>query len=729
MNIPTARDDFERVLSEHLWTLIPQVYRDRDGLGDTPGALRALVEVIAGQAAQLRRSHDRLWDDQQIELCADWAVPYIGALLGTRTLPAMSQRGRRIDVAKSIYYRRRKGTPAVLEQLASDITGWDAALVEGFKRLARLPHPLDAPRDAMEWAAVAPMASPLQMERVGGPFDRLQHMPDIAAGGCHGINRMAVHLYRLRAVPLQGVVPLPQGTVADAYTFDPSGRDVPLFARRGRTGGEGDALDPDGWRPARAWDVPAPIPCRLLGEEVFVLTPAVQTALRDFGLTDAQVDELRPLLGRVFAGLTRLRTALLTRPSSGVFLGAATLREIRRLALIDDCGKAQMLPRSIRVELDGAAAVPLTDMAAGSLADWDDPRATVPLVIDPERGRFRFPGGTPDGVLTTDHHIGQAAPIGATSLRHPQQLPTPDRQRTDGEPITAPNLPLNGTLRLSGNATWGQPNNRNGVVDLAIHADAGTRPYLRLTGNWRLNATEDGNASLHLDGLWIGAEAGGAAALVLDGDWEHVRLTNVTLDPGGALTEDAGSPVLPAIDLVVRGRVELLEIDSCILGRVRTIGGQIDEIRAADSIFDDRLALAPLDDTDIHLDRCTVNGAVQGRRAWISNTLIRRWLSPVDRQAGCFRFSAAREDSSPPQSYRAHLLAGNTGLFLSTRFGNPDYMRLRRHGPDAVLTGGENGQEMGAFHALADNARLAALKTKISEYAPLGVLPIYRFET
>ena len=56
-------------------------------------------------------------------------------------------------------------------------------------------------------------------------------------------------------------------------------------------------------------------------------------------------------------------------------------------------------------------------------------------------------------------------------------------------------------------------------------------------------------------------------------------------------------------------------------------------------------------------------------------------------------------------------------------------MRLRRHGPDAVLTGGENGQEMGAFHALADNARLAALKTKISEYAPLGVLPIYRFET
>ena len=35
MNIPTARDDFERVLSEHLWTLIPQVYRDRDGLGSS----------------------------------------------------------------------------------------------------------------------------------------------------------------------------------------------------------------------------------------------------------------------------------------------------------------------------------------------------------------------------------------------------------------------------------------------------------------------------------------------------------------------------------------------------------------------------------------------------------------------------------------------------------------------------------------------------------------------
>lgn len=729
MTAPTARDEFDVVLAEKLWTLIPQVYRDRDGDGDNPGALRALIEILAEQAAHLRRSHDRLWDDQMIELCADWAIPYIGALLDARTLPALARRGQRIDVAKTIYYRRRKGTPAVLEQLASDITGWDATLGEGFKRLARLPHPLDAPRDAAEWAAVAPLADPLSMERIGGPFDELQHLPDIAAGGRYGINRMSVRLYRLRAVQMQRVVPRAQGVVADAYTFDLSGRDTPLFARRGRTGDDGDALDWDGWRPARPWDPPAPIPCRLLGEEVFRLTPAAQQALLAFGLTQAQVDELEPLLGRDLHGVTRLRTALLTRPSAATFLGAATLAEIRRLSLIEECGKAQLIPRSVRVELDGNPIADHPQIASGSLANWADPRATAPLVIDPVRGRFRLPNGTPPGVLTTDHFIGQAAPIGATALRRPTALPTPNATRVNGQAIAAAHLPSQGNLRLTGNATWGQPSNRNGIRDLAIHAAPGDRPYIRLTADWTLAAHTDGNARLHLDGVWIGADSAGIQ-LILEGDWEEVTLSNVTLDPGGALTEDAGAPNLPPVELWVRGRVETLILDYAITSRIRTVdSGQIDEIRANDSVIDHPNALTPLLDTDIHLDRCAVTGSVRGRRAYISNSIIQRWLRPRDRQAGCFRFSAARDDSLPPPRYRSFLHPQGVSLFASARFGNPDYMRLRRHALPEIRLGGENGQEMGAFHALGDNARLSALRAKISEYSPFGVLPIYSFET
>ena len=108
-------DRFERYYTEKIWEWIPAVYKDEDGLAANPDVLRSLVEIIATQAATARRSIDRLWEDAFIELCDDWAVPYIGDLVGTRLVHALNRRGRRVDVARTIFYRRRKGTPRVLE--------------------------------------------------------------------------------------------------------------------------------------------------------------------------------------------------------------------------------------------------------------------------------------------------------------------------------------------------------------------------------------------------------------------------------------------------------------------------------------------------------------------------------------------------------------------------------------------------------------------------------------
>jgi hypothetical protein len=701
-------------------------------MGDTPGALRAIVEVLAPQAAHLRRSHDQLWDDQMIESCANWAVPYIGALLNTRVLPADAARGARIDVAKTIYYRKRAGTPAILEQLAADIAGWEGVLSEGFRRLARMPHPLDAPRDALAAPALAPMANPLEMSRNGKAFDSLQHMPDIALPngrrGQAGINRATLHLYRLRTAPLRGVWPRPHGVVDDAYTFDPSGRDVPLFARRGRIGSTGDALDWDGWQPAQAWDMPAPIACRLLGEEVYELSVATQEMLRGLLLPDGVVDELSPLLGRRLNGLSRLRVALLTCASSAQFLVPAIVAEIRAQALIRACGKAQLLPRSIRVEVDEAPAAPLVQTQAGALANWADPRMVRGLVIDPERGRFRFPAGTPAGRLRTDHFTGYADRIGAGGFARARALPVPDTSRSEGAQISAAQLPQNGALRLNGSATWGQPANRANITSLNIHASAGARPYIRLTSDWVLSAANAGNAILHLDGLWLGADSAGLA-LVLAGDWEEVRLSNITLDPGGALSQDQGADILPHLALRITGNVENLILEQTIAAEISTQGGQIEALRAEDCILQHPQALAPLPDTDITLNRCTILGAVGGRRVDISNSLIIGPVRPQDAQNGCFRFSAAPQGSALPHSYRSVVLPAGQTLFASQRFGNPDFARLRRHALAALRMGGENGQEIGAFHRLKDNARLAGLRTKISEYAPFGILPIYQFET
>ena len=79
----------------------------------------------------------QLYDDQFIETCADWAIPYIGDLIGYEPLHALGQaRGlARAEVAHTIALRRRKGTAAVLEQLARDVTGWNARAVEYFQLL------------------------------------------------------------------------------------------------------------------------------------------------------------------------------------------------------------------------------------------------------------------------------------------------------------------------------------------------------------------------------------------------------------------------------------------------------------------------------------------------------------------------------------------------------------------------------------------------------------------
>src|SRR5262249_58945648 len=109
------------------------------------GPLREMVNRIGAQAAILRRDFDRLLENQSIEACDDWVIPYIGDRIGTNLVASLDARGRRLDVAKTIYYRRRKGTVAVLEELAHDITGWDARVVEFFRRLGRTRHGLDPP--------------------------------------------------------------------------------------------------------------------------------------------------------------------------------------------------------------------------------------------------------------------------------------------------------------------------------------------------------------------------------------------------------------------------------------------------------------------------------------------------------------------------------------------------------------------------------------------------------
>jgi hypothetical protein len=214
---------------QKLLELLPVVYRLRDA---GSGALEGLLTVIAEQAEVLQENLAQLYDDLFIETCADWVVPYIGDLIGFRPLhqAKAGQISSRAEVANTIAYRRRKGTASMLEQLARDVTGWDARVVEFFQilkttqylnhlRLKNLASP-----DLRQWEP---------LENLDTAFDSLAHTVDIRRitrnRGRHNLPNIGIFLWRLAAQPLNR---------ADAfklddqrYLFNPLGCNVPLFTR------------------------------------------------------------------------------------------------------------------------------------------------------------------------------------------------------------------------------------------------------------------------------------------------------------------------------------------------------------------------------------------------------------------------------------------------------------------------------------------------------------------
>src|SRR5271156_4279486 len=101
-------DRYEAWYAAKLWNLLPAIYRAEDsGDFDTNGPLAEMVARIGAQAAIVRRSIDRLWEDQSIESCDDWVIAYVGDLLATNLVNSLDGRGRRLDVANTVYYRHR----------------------------------------------------------------------------------------------------------------------------------------------------------------------------------------------------------------------------------------------------------------------------------------------------------------------------------------------------------------------------------------------------------------------------------------------------------------------------------------------------------------------------------------------------------------------------------------------------------------------------------------------
>ncbi|MGE5806938.1 MAG: hypothetical protein ACM34M_14185 [Ignavibacteria bacterium] len=733
-----VEDLFEIYYAEKLWEMIPSIYRHEDGVAENPGVLRSVVEVLAEQAAILRRSHDRLWDDQFIDLCDDWAVPYIADLLGTRLVSALNKRGRRIDVAKTIYYRRRKGTLRVLEELISDITGWEGKVVENFRRLGRTRHGLDPMPESLAghysttlpggWADLRQQKA---TELTNGPFDEFYHTADIRQhcgnNGRYGIPKLAFFLYRLEVFGIEGVTPFISSD-GKKYTFDPSGRDIPLFMPRNRLKG----YDWDTWHSAKEWELPAAINCNLLNQCEFQISEKTILTLISNGISAQIADELRLLKGQLFKSEGQLKNILLTFSNAKSLLNPNNIslyNKLLSLSIIDDCGKNVLLPIIIKIEENPATKIEKEQILAANLTSWSLSTQLKRLAIDPERGRFIFLNNPPQQNVEVSYYYGFSGEIGAgTYERIEVEDSDPNNNLQGGGALPAASILNDGVNQINDSKTYGPVGNKIQIKNLVLQAANRHRPYLHLEANWILSTGNNTDSTLTLEGLWIGGN--NDREIILRGDYETVILSHTTIDPGGDIDAN-GNPILP-ISLVVEAEIEQLIIDSCITGPIFTRNnGIVEKLIINDSIIQsikDNVYALSFRKGEVEMKQVTVLGAIKVHRLQASEVLIG---SPNiktevdDTQNGCFRFGAALKGSRLPKPYESHFFEDSNNYFTSWKFGQPGYAQLSQSVPKGILRGAEDGSEIGAFSKLINPIKLDSLKAKVEEYMPFSLTPIF----
>ena len=775
-----ARDGYERYYAEKLWQLVPEVYKNSDSSGE----FRHIVELIAEEAAESRRSIDRLWEDQNIETSDDWAVPYIGALVGARLVSAQDRRARRVDVANAVRFRRRRGTPDVLDTLARAMSGWDVVLQEGFRRLARTRHRLDgAPRTRGYFTktfigGLADLRNPAGAEIADGPFNEFYHTLDTrlrrGRDGLFGPRKLNFHLYRLRPFEMLGVDPVLMEDVDGegwlrTYTVDPSGRDVALFLA-----GDGGSVDkthitrqaPVCVEPLQ-WRIAMPMRCRLLGHDAYEVSTSDILAVSQLnpGPSTADLGALERARGIRFESETEMRRRLV---DLGALLGPplpAWYVEIVRLSLVEETGKAQAYPSQVEVEVDGTA-VPTERISAANLANPAchpvPAGGLATVVISPEQGRFASsPAGTPAAFSprVARYYYGFPAELGAGPYPRPTVAPLPTTVGTGG--IVPDGGVLQGDgLQLADNRTYNLTIGPQTVDDNAVlTVGPQQRPLVQLRGDAASPTRPTlipaaAQQTFTVDGGWFllspdvagTVGAGETADLVVEGaasntdnafDFDRVEIRFATLDPGGTRADGVR---IPPLRLFIRARIRTLVIRRSITGpivveRVDTQDPSVvDELIIIESIIDSGDSAAGVAVSNafgrVSLEGSTVFGDVNAAVVDSSNSIVVGRLRVVNNQAGCFRFSATVDAPGArlPPRYKDYVGPIPASTFNSARFGDPQYAQLSVVAPSTITEGAENGSEMGAYSHLLNLIRLRSVRAKVNEFGPAGQLAQYLFE-
>ncbi|MGJ8628236.1 MAG: hypothetical protein ACSHXB_14845 [Sulfitobacter sp.] len=758
-----AQDGYDAFYAEKIWGLIPGIYRGED----RDGSLRGLVEVLAGEAAEQRRSIDRLWADASIVDCDDWVIPYIAEMLGTRLISEQNVAGRRADVANTIKYRRIAGTVQLLVMLADDIAGWDAVASEAFKRLIRNWHSLDCP------PVIGPVSGTPQHglarlsrfrvgEVVDTGFDDVAHFPDFrrlrGVSGRYNIPKVNLHLYRQQAFQLRRTTPFDFGE--GRFALDPSGRDAPLFQ-------PGQPMV-DGCRSGAEWEVRKPMPCALFNDGRYQITPDVAGVAVGSDLlryADMVFRDATTFLDRA----ARAKGADLTPDEAGDLMAAALLPDSNRAHLFGDAIHLGDGPDA------GSDGFGVGALFGADLTLWNDGDATpdwIEALVDPATGRVRT-----DGPLTAfKYYEGRFAPVGAGTHDRQADLTAEDPAVLPVGGATANfEFPVSGAHQMNDSRTYQHRHNTGLTVegDLHVQAANGERPFIRIsataggggTPRFVIDADADGR-DIILDGVWLGmiigtdplaqSESETLCEIVLAGDFNRVCLRNMTIDPGGAqasLLDPAAPPdapelitrFLPTVRLLIEGASDLIEIDRCVVGPIEEAEGAQSQcaggtlritdsiIRAGQTIDGVTLPAFRGRHSTLEITRSTIIGNIEAARYFITDSIVQGTVSAQDPQGSCIRYSAAAQtdEIALANAYECEVFADvlPTHIFVSRRFGDPGLVQLSQTAPGTIRRGAENTSEMGVYNRTLDAIKRDDLTYKLSEFTAINTITQLIFET
>jgi hypothetical protein len=122
----------------------------------------------------------------------------------------------------------------------------------------------------------------------------------------------------------------------------------------------------------------------------------------------------------------------------------------------------------------------------------------------------------------------------------------------------------------------------------------------------------------------------------------------------------------------------------------------------------------------VEIEGSTVIGTTSVPVLEASHAIFAGLVAVEDRFHGCIRFSAVPSGSVLPR--RHEVVEGLDPRFLSLDRHSPGHVRLTDQSPPALVSGGENGSELGAFHHLLATQRLDAFQRRLTESTPAGLV-------